>query len=175
MALAAVTRFSSPEPVASVALRADVGQTAGLCIMKWKAMKSLFVGIDLGGTHMGLALVAENGSIRYQRKEKTLAAQVAESIPRRLKDACWEMMPPWSAPAAWLGNTAPQPSTAATARVHDVAERHPCHQITRRLVATTHIAARQGTESHPLIMDVWISAIHEFKQPVLIVGENRSS
>jgi glucokinase len=92
MALAAVTRFSSPEPVASVALRADVGQTAGLCIMKWKAMKSLVVGIDLGGTHMGLALVAENGSIRYQRKEKTLAAQGAESISRRLTDACRDLM-----------------------------------------------------------------------------------
>lgn len=60
-------------------------------------MESVVAGIDLGGTHMRLALVTENGIIQHQRKEKTLAARGAESVSQRLTAACREL-------SVWAGH-----------------------------------------------------------------------
>ncbi len=56
------------------------------------SMKPVVLGIDVGGTHMRLALVDEHGTVRHQTRLKTLITQGAEATCLRLIVACSDLM-----------------------------------------------------------------------------------
>jgi glucokinase len=55
-------------------------------------MKPVVLGIDVGGTHMRLALVDQHGTVRHQIRLKTLITQGAEATCLRLIGACSDLM-----------------------------------------------------------------------------------